>query len=190
MRAFVAIPIPDATRQTLMSVQAALPAGRALSAENLHLTLAFLGEISDRQTEMVHDALAMIRCPCFPVSLRGFGAFGGARPRVIYAGVAPSESLQALHRRVRSRLHGAGLMLQRERFVPHVTLARLGYAPAADDVARLARFIAAEGERVLEGFSAESFALFRSYLAPDGAVHEELARYHLEGAAQIQGEWD
>ncbi|SFT55092.1 RNA 2',3'-cyclic phosphodiesterase [Sedimentitalea nanhaiensis] len=177
MRAFVALELPDEVIDALLRVQSRLPVGRPVVRDNLHLTLAFLDDQRDNTLEDFHDELSGLRWPQFGVVLTGLGAFGGDRPRQVFLDVAENPALTGLHNRTVAAARRAGIVLQRRRYHPHVTLARL--RPGADSAGRLQAFFAAEAGVVLPRFEARSFALFRSDLRPGGAVHDVLARYEL-----------
>lgn len=180
MRAFVAIHPPPAVRDALEAVQDALPPGfgRLADPEQLHLTLAFLGERPDHEVEAAHEALLGLRHPPFPLALGGLGTFGSRQPEVLWAGVRDPSTLATLQARVRSALYGAGLVMERRRFRPHVTLARLGRTPP-EAVERLAGFLARWDAFPAPTWEVRDLGLWRSTLRPSGAVHEELARYPL-----------
>ncbi|AVO39011.1 RNA 2',3'-cyclic phosphodiesterase [Pukyongiella litopenaei] len=175
MRAFVAIPVPDAVAASLAALQARLPGGRRVPRENLHLTLAFLDDQPEPALEELHGELGDLGAAAFDLTLAGLGVFGGDRPRLLYADIAPNTALSDLHRAVMGAARRAGMQLPRRRFHPHVTLARFG----AGDAAGLGGFIAAHGATPLPGFRATGFGLYRSILRPDGAVHDMLAGYNL-----------
>ncbi len=179
MRAFVAIDMPDDVREALETVQAELPVGRLMAPETFHLTLAFLDDQPPAVLEAVHDGLAALEAAPFELQLRGVDVFGGARPRVLWAGAGATPPLAALRERVRRAVLAAGVDLPRERFRPHVTLARFGHRLDRGEAARLAGFLADLGAASLPGFRVEAFQLYRSSLGPGGAVHEVLAEYPL-----------
>jgi len=133
MRLFVACPMSPEMRRALLWVQESLR-GQVRSAgfsrpENLHLTLAFLGE-----TEHVGDAaevVSRICCAPFPLELEGTGCFGD----VWWAGVSPSPALAALAASLRAGLRAAGFSPDKAPFRPHITLARRVRASAVPAVA-------------------------------------------------------
>lgn len=178
MRAFVAIDLPDPVRDALGALQEAMPLGRPVDPDQMHLTLAFLGEQPDDLVEAAHHALEGIRFPGFEMQLAGLGTFGDRAPTVLWAGVRDAGPVKALHQRVLPALHGAGIVLERRRFRPHVTLARFDRTEAPDHE-RLARFLSRWEAFPSPPFRVESFGLWRSTLLRSGAVHEELARYPL-----------
>lgn len=177
MRVFVAIPVPEDIREALEDLQADLPTGRPADPETFHVTLAFLGEEPDQRVEAAHEALSGLAAAPFTLRLDGLGSFGGREMQVLFAAVAPSEPLAALHRKVLSLLHGTGIMPDRQRFRPHVTLAR--FRPGEGRDPALARFLARHAGFGSAPFAASEVVLYRSHLTKGGAVHEPLAEYPL-----------
>lgn len=177
MRVFVAIPVPEAVRDRLETLQAELHTGRASDPGTFHVTLAFLGEEPPARVEAAHEALEGLHAAPFALRLDGLGSFGGRETKVLYAAVAPSEPLATLHRKVRSLLHGAGFMPERERFRPHVTLARFRPGEGADPA--LGRFLARHVAFGTGSFDVSEVVLYRSHLTAGGAIHEALAEYPL-----------
>lgn len=179
MRAFVAIELPEAVIDQIVAVQEHLRAGRHVEADNLHLTLAFLGEQSDSAMVAVDEALQDLRAPGFDLELAGIDTFGGDAPHVVYLGARPNPALEALHRKVMAALRGAGLDLGRVRFRPHVTLARFGRRLDGVERDRLGRFLSAHADAHLAPFAVDHFTLFRSILGKGAPVHQALADYPL-----------
>ena len=90
----------------------------------MHLTLRFVGDIGmDRAREFASE-LARIELQAFSLKLMGLGSFGGDEPRVLWAGVAPSEALEALTRACDRSARNAGLPPDGRTWKPHVTLDR------------------------------------------------------------------
>ncbi|GAB4448131.1 MAG: RNA 2',3'-cyclic phosphodiesterase [Rhodocyclaceae bacterium] len=177
MRAFVAIPLPEDIRDRLEAMQADLPVGRPTDPETFHITLAFLGEEPVERIEAAHEALEALRAAPFALRLDGLGTFGGREARTLFAAVVPSDPLAALQRKVRSLLHGAGLMPDRARFRPHVTLAR--FRPGEGGDPALGRFLARHVAFGSAPFGVTEIVLYRSHLTAKGAIHEPLAAYRL-----------
>ena len=182
MRLFIALNFPDEIIDALERLQEELPVGRLVPRENLHLTIAFLGEVRVSDGEALDDALTGIRADVFPLTLSGVGAFETANGTVVWAGVTQSPPLDALHLKVRAAVHGAGLMTPRERFRPHVTLARLSGQPGSGDAARLATFLSVWGAKVIGSCVVQGLSLMQSHLGPKGSRYEELAHYPFAGA--------
>lgn len=180
MRSFIAIPLPDATVAALERLQEALPAGRSVDGENLHLTLCFLEDRHDFELAALHETLSGIRASAPRIRLSGIDLAGGRKPRLIWMKAEPDQGLVALHEQVMRAVRAAGIDLPRRRFRPHVTLARFGAAGAGGgDMARLRQFLLSNGAARLPAFHPVEFALFRSHLRADGAVYERLETYPL-----------
>lgn len=179
VRAFLAIDLPGDVVAALTRLQAGLPVGRPVAEENLHLTLAFLGEQPEEALEALHYELETIRALPFALGFSGLGAFGGDRPRVLFADLAPSAPLTALHGKVMRALRRAEVTVPRERYHPHVTLARFGGGAGPREAALLREFVARYGDTPVPEIDVTGFGLYHSVLHPRGAQYDLLARYDL-----------
>lgn len=125
MRLFVAILFSEEWNRALFSIIKTLRNqtrhGNFTRPENLHLTLAFLGD-TDRLSP-VRKALSLAAASCpgsFPLTLDGTGRFG----EILWAGVSPCPALSALSRSITLELCRQGFPIQQRHFQPHITLAR------------------------------------------------------------------
>ncbi|WP_164660602.1 RNA 2',3'-cyclic phosphodiesterase [Tropicibacter sp. Alg240-R139] len=177
MRSFLAIALSPQTRSVLTGLQRNLQAGRLVDPDNLHITLAFLDDQPEAALEALHDELSLLTSPAFELSLRGLGCFGGQNPRIVHAEVEPSEALTALHRDIVKATRRVGIVLQRRKFHPHVTLARL----APHDAGAVGPFLSGEAGFSYQAGLVTCFALYESVLRPDGPIYHMLADYELSG---------
>ncbi len=125
MRLFVALPLPEAAQQAALRACRTLQefgTGRFVLPEQLHMTLAFLGEVNSPVP--VIQALETIQYDTFPLVMREIGNFG----TLYWAGIEPSSALSQLHDQLSSALHLAGFPCETRRFLPHVTLCRAFHA--------------------------------------------------------------
>lgn len=122
MRLFIAIKLSGAMKDSLIRLQNTLyergVRGNFTSEENLHLTLAFIGEYPD--SEPVLDALSSVVFSPFELRLEGTGRFGD----LWWAGMRDSAPLTAVVRRIRRALAENDIPFDRKRFSPHITLIR------------------------------------------------------------------
>lgn len=129
MRLFVAIRLSQELKNALLDVQNAMyergVRGNFSPEENLHLTLAFIGDYPDAQP--VLEALSTVSFTPFELSTDGIGCFGD----LWWAGIRESAPLAALARRVRRALAGSDIPFDRKRFSPHITLVRKASKGAA-----------------------------------------------------------
>lgn len=178
MRVFLALPLPEGVLSALRVQQFLLPLPSAVDPEGFHLTLVFLGEVKDWTLEAAHERFLDCRVAPFEVRLQGLGLFGGAKPRAAWAGVAASEPLARLQGKLEHAARASGIVVERRKFVPHVTLGRFS-PPEADQAARLEKAVALGGGFATEAWRVDGFSLYQSHLSPKGARYDELFRYDL-----------
>ncbi|MFD1341538.1 RNA 2',3'-cyclic phosphodiesterase [Litorisediminicola beolgyonensis] len=175
MRAFIALPLPPSDAEVLAAMGERLGFGRAVPEENMHLTLAFLGEVEEPELRDLAEGLETLTSPGLAARLSGIGSYGPALALAADGGGALTD-LQA---RVKSRCHGAGLVLERRRFRPHVTFARLPRRLSPEEERKLAGFLSVEGAMVLDHVPFPELVLYESHLTKDGAIYEPLAEFPL-----------
>lgn len=143
MRLFVAIRLSDEMCRAVRGVQAEFVRrgvkGNYTPAENLHLTLAFIGEYPD--PEDVLRAMDGVPATPFELKLDGVGAFGD----LWWLGLERSEALEGYVRRLRRALAEAGIPFDKKRFRPHITLVRRATGPSLPGVAVPEASMRAEG---------------------------------------------
>ncbi|MEU4622522.1 RNA 2',3'-cyclic phosphodiesterase [Actinoplanes sp. NPDC023801] len=116
-RLFVAVFPSEEAREHL---RGHLPSRVARRPEKWHVTLAFLGEVPDEDTDRVRDALSTVPPPS-PMTLRlaGSGRFGP----VIWTGLRGDvEALEAFREEIRVALEGAGFPIDERPFRGHLTI--------------------------------------------------------------------
>lgn len=176
MRSFVALTLPAGAVALSESLARRVDFGRPTKPENLHITLAFLDDQTETRLAAVELELSAIRLPAPQVRVKGIGAFGGDKPRILYADIEPEPRLLALRGAVRRAVRAAGIELPHERYHPHVTIARMTPTDIAAH-ARLARYLERYGASATEAEPALALGLFGSHLHPDGVRYEPLALF-------------
>jgi len=183
MRAFIAIDLPEGIHAELRRRQAEFravcPDARWTHPEGIHLTLKFLGEISDAQVAQVTDALtALERFEKFSIEVKGFGCFPDARrPRVFWAGLESPPALARLAGFVEERMEKLGFPREDRPFKPHLTLARFKDPRPQPALQRALEQISAAGPPELGRFEVSEFFLFESKLSPHGAEYRKVMRF-------------
>ena len=121
-RLFIAINLNDEMKDALMGIQDTMRSygmhGRETVPENMHLTLAFIGDYDD--PELVKEIIRGIEVRPFEIRLSGIGAYGD----LWWAGLENSPPLLAVSKRLRRGLADAGVPFDRKKFSPHITLMR------------------------------------------------------------------
>lgn len=122
MRLFIAIRLSDEILSGLAEIQSFLRnrgvSGNFTKLENLHLTLAFIGEYAD--PENVLEAMRGVPFAPFSIRLKGFGSFGD----LYWCGIGENNGLSAYVKRLRRALAESGIPFDRKKFSPHITLIR------------------------------------------------------------------
>lgn len=137
MRLFIAIQLNDEMKDALTRLQKQLQRqgvrGNFTRRENLHLTLAFIGEYPDPYD--VKDIMETIDFEPFDISLDGMGSFGSlwwmglnsggnGEENASGEGRDAGDELKILAKHLRHALADAGIPYDRKKFSPHITLVR------------------------------------------------------------------
>jgi len=181
VRLFIAIEIPENIRTRFASLlkefRSIAPQVKWVRAENLHVTLKFLGETDSTNLAALQDVLTAV-CSPTPVNLefRGLGFFPNEkRPRVLWAGMESSPNLKSLAADIDQAAHPLGFPLEERPFTPHLTLARFplpGFPP---------KLLHATNDKSLQPFGplvTREFHLIESKLKPAGAEYTTLQTFH------------
>ncbi len=177
MRSFVALPMEEGAVDALVAAQSHLPFGKPVPEANLHLTLAYLGEVQEPVVEALHDLLDSARLPAPEIHFGALGTFAEMERGLVYAEVQATPTLTSLQSKVAQVTRQAGADLPRRRFRPHVTLMRANRQPVGPARDRLATAIGQPC--AIPAFTAHRMCLYQSTLTPHGAVHEVMAHYPL-----------
>lgn len=188
-RLFVALDLPDAVRDGLGEWGAKAltdPALRPVPAENLHVTLAFLGYRPEKEIERIAAAVAECAAPAPLIELQDPVPRPPRRRARFYAlpGVSPgTEQIQA---QVSEVLTAGGFYRPGKRpFWPHLTVARVRPEGRGS---RRPRHVERPPEQLPEAlrkpFHGVRMTFYRSELKPSGARYVPLAQFELPGAGQ------
>ena len=181
IRLFVGIDPPGELRRRMVMIQTGIERAKWVPEENFHLTLRFIGEVSDGVARDAAEALVTVDAPSFPLTISGAGHFeSGRRVRALWLGIEPSDALTGLRERVDSALVRAGLEPEHRKYKPHITIARLNRASpglARDWLASNTMFRAVP-------FTVDRFTLYSSHLSRDKAIHVAEADFPLSPPSQ------
>ena len=191
LRTFVALPLSASGHERLGALQQKLirilPDGhiRWVPPDNIHLTLFFLGDVSESRIPAIREALAVVARNVLPLTFEvgGLGAFPNThRPRVIWVGLEESTGrLALLHKAVNEALAEVGFEPDRRPFHPHLTLGRIRRGTDAGVVRRIGEGVAETEVGAVTAEQVEQMVLFRSDLGPSGAVYTALHAFPFHG---------
>ena len=176
MRVFVAIPLPVDIRASLSSLCHGVPGANWTSSDNMHITLRFLGEITEDEARDLDDELSSIEFPVFDLTYRGFGCFDKrGNVHTLWAALDPSEKLERLFEKIESATVRSGLEKARRKFKPHTTLARFRHVADSE----IGLFMESRNPFSTESFPAQSICMYQSLRMHDGPRYEVLSKYPL-----------
>ena len=128
MRLFIAINFNDNTRAQLLSMRDELRSrskrGNFTVAENLHLTLVFLGDCGMEQTSVVKSVMDKINFEPFPLNIERIGRVKRDGGDIWWVGVQASKPLIDLQSELTHKLIKTEFMLEKRKYSPHITIGR------------------------------------------------------------------
>lgn len=153
---------------------------KPVETQNIHLTLRFIGEIPrHRVDEIIEEVLKPIRMERFKIRLHGLGAFPSpTRPRVVWVGVSEgADKLTGIRDFIEDRLRRLGFPPEKDRFVPHITLARI---KGSRNIHALSRIILEYSDIDVGEVQVDSIRLKKSTLTRAGPIYETLWEVKLD----------
>ncbi|MGB4610879.1 MAG: RNA 2',3'-cyclic phosphodiesterase [Saccharofermentanales bacterium] len=128
MRLFIAINFNTEIRSRLVKLCEELrndsTKGRFSLPENLHLTLAFLGECDEKQAAAAKTAMDAVEFQPFAINIGCTGRFRRRGGDIWWAGVSDSKELTTLYDNLTNKLTEFGFQIEKRKFSPHITLGR------------------------------------------------------------------
>ena len=186
LRTFIAVDIPTPLHQVIQQKTEFLrktldaPLVRWVAAENIHLTLKFLGDVSpasvDLLTQMLRTEADLI--PAFNIQLNGLGSFPSPRrPRVLFIGIRAPAELEALQHGVESACTRLGYTSDADNqrgFHPHLTIGRVQRDVSGSDQQKIRRALEEIKIDSLGTARVDLVHLYKSDLKSSGSVYTKL----------------
>lgn len=169
IRTFVSIDVPvsDEMKEILSELDCRKNV-RVADAEQIHLTLKFLGDTDEKDVQRLCQSLktALDGQRAFDITVVGMGGFPNeCRPRVIWLGVEDSSRLKEIAGIVDGCVKGLKLDCDNKRFSPHITVGRVNGSTDIRDLVRDCK------GKVLCTFRCDHVDVMESILYPKGAIH-------------------
>jgi 2'-5' RNA ligase len=200
MRTFIAIELPEPVRRRIVQQQRTLAqhlrAARAdqvirwTAADNLHLTLRFLGETDEVQRARVYEGLAAVTGghAALRLAVNELGCFPSfRRPNIVWLGfLGDVRGLAQLQARIEAAVQAAGFAAEERAFTPHLTIGRAQRSAVtadlqrAGDVLRQAVATAPAPVAALD-FVVDRVVFMHSELRPTGPIYTPVGVYPLGG---------
>jgi 2'-5' RNA ligase len=191
MRLFIAVNIPEEVKEEIEKLQRVLkkmPVDvKWEKKEKFHLTLKFLGEVSEEIAPALRPAIEKTLCGerPFAVSLCGLGGFPSAdRPRVVWLGMREGrETLERIAGRIDEELAALGFAKEKRKFSAHLTVGR---ARSAQNIEALSKKIRVFEKAALGSFTVVSVDVMRSVLHPSGSEYTCLESISISSSAAMK----
>jgi len=176
-RLFLGLDLPPEVDSHLDLMSSGVPGARWEGRDKFHLTLLYLGEVDGRVHREVVDALTGLSSPAFDMTLKGVGIFPPrGTPTSLWAGVADPEPVSALRRKIDGRLRSIDVTADARKFIPHVTLARVGDSPVDAVVAYMSDHVLFRSET----FRVDQLNLYSSVRTSSGSHYRIEAGFPLQ----------
>lgn len=147
--------------------------GKMTEPENLHLTLKFLGEISEGQIEDVKKKLKSFEFKSFEASLGELGFFSEKMIRILWMKIN-GKQIWELQKTIDGAL--SDIFPEEERFMSHLTIARIKKVHDKKEFLNYIKNIKTKSIK----FKVSEFVLKKSELQPEGPVYSDIERCKLE----------
>lgn len=174
-RLFTGIKIPSSVCDQLSMLQFGLFGARWIAPEDFHITLRFIGDVDEALANDLADGFAQISAAPFSLQLKSVGVFGSDRPRMVWAGVIPSQALKDLHSSHEITAQRLGLKAEGRKFIPHVTLARFKAGQAGD----IGNYLIDHSQFQSIEFEVTSFELYSARASKGGGPYITEESYEL-----------
>lgn len=184
MRTFIAIDLSPEIKDQLEGLVTSLKSSarniKWVARENYHLTLKFLGEISEQQVEQVKSVLDEVarNHSQFNLMIKGTGSFppGQSRLRVIWVGVAEARELLGLQRDIEESLYQKNFPREERPFSPHLTIGR---AKVPENQEKLRKELEKFSQKEFGSMKVKEITFFQSILHPQGPEYKIISRHQL-----------
>ncbi len=183
LRAFLASEIPSPIQDGIQTATNGLRRElgndviRWVPAYNIHLTLKFLGDVSESSLAMVKQMLTTeaAQYEVFNVQVEGFGCFPNARrPRVLWVGLQAPPTLAALQHSVDAFAARLGYRAEERGYSPHLTIGRIRQDASSANVQKIRCAVEQTKIGVLGTIQVRAVNLFKSELHSSGSVYTKL----------------
>ena len=179
LRVFIAVDIDDPLilskleriKDALISTNVPM---KPVETNNIHITIRFIGETPSWKVEEIERrVLSGLSMKPFKITLHGIGAFPSTnRPRVVWIGVSKgADKLKEIRDYIEEGLWKIGFPKERQKFIPHATLARI---KGSRNIHALSRLIREYEDYEFGSMTVEAVRLKKSTLTRSGPIYETL----------------
>ncbi|HPI38885.1 MAG TPA: RNA 2',3'-cyclic phosphodiesterase [Ignavibacteriaceae bacterium] len=178
-RLFVSLNVPEDVKRRIVQIREAIPESsrfRWESKKKIHLTLKFIGEVSDEVIPQVKEQLKFLKkSNGFNCEAYKFEFFYVKKmPKIVWMRVKVKPAIHPLIEKINDVLAEIGIEKDERPFVPHLTLLRLR---GHESPAFLEKVLEQKFEPIT--FFTDEISVTESTLLPTGSVYREVIKYKL-----------
>ena len=178
IRCFIALDLPREAINEIKRIQDLIKkknlfTGKFTEPENLHLTLKFLGEISEEQVENIKKKLSKIKLESFYANLGEVGVFSKSFIKIIWIKLN-GKAIWELQKKIDEAL--SDIFQPEERFMGHITIARVKYVSDKKELLEYLKNLKIKNIK----FFVDKFFLKKSLLLPEGPIYSVVSEYSLK----------
>ena len=173
IRLFVAVRVPEEIKEEISKIQMSFKVDglRKVSKENMHLTLCFIGEVPEKETDRINKVLKEIQFKSMKISFEKITSFPNEiTPRVIIIKLRDNKEFLDLIKEIHTKLN-----IQMKDVVPHITLFRVKQYSQKEVIKKEMQSIKIEKDI---SFDVDSFFLYSSELGESGPVYKLEEEYN------------
>jgi 2'-5' RNA ligase len=189
IRSFIAIELPHELKLALARLQEKIKSGSSAPIKwvdpgSIHLTLKFLGDISNGITGRITSALEDAARGIHPINIEvgGLGVFPSmSRVQVVWVGLGGElEKLGQLQQRIETGFIPLGFKAETRSFTPHLTLARVRDYAGSEERQKLGQVIAGTSFDAKYQIKVDAVLLMRSQLTREGPIYSRISTVTLK----------
>lgn len=189
MRTFVAIDFSAEIREKIGEIinyfktQTPDYALKWVEPQNLHMTIKFLGEVSEGHLQAIKDVLAdnLKGKSAFEIEVTGMGMYPSTqKPRVIWLGIEGSEPLKDIHKSLDLALQKVSIPPDKRGLSPHLTIGRVRKNVETLIVQDIGKTLSQFKIDSLGKYTIDKIVLYKSTLTPKGPIYDPLLSIPLD----------
>lgn len=183
IRAFIAINLPPTIQEALDKQTTRLrqilgdDLIRWVPADNMHLTLKFLGNLPNSHLDFIKQMLTQTADsnPQFELQISGLGSFPNSkRPRVLWVGIHAPAGLGSLQKVIEDGASRLGYNKEERPFSPHLTIGRVRQGISAQELQKVSTALSNFQLGMIGTARVDSVHLYQSDLNSEGSVYTKL----------------
>jgi 2'-5' RNA ligase len=181
MRSFISIELPENIKKEIFKTFESLKNsgyiyGNFVQKDNIHLTLKFLGNLSEEKIQEIQNKLSEIKLNSFGATTGEIGFFPSEKYiRVIWVDLV-SDELKNLKKIIDDKLHEIGVNHDNREFSSHLTVARIKKVKDKENFLKKLKELKVKKMN----FDVDSFFLIKSELRREGPVYKTIKKFDLE----------